>query len=244
MTTTVQRQVHSAGGTHLELARQAASGDTAAFTSLVRANNRRLYRAARSILRDDAEAEETLQESYLLAYEGLSSFRGDSSVATWLTRIVINQALGRLRKRKRKREIDTTDLGNVVDLEARLDMAYKDRRWADVPERTAIRRQTCELLQRRIDELPAAFRIVFVMRALDEIPAGEIAQCLGIEESTVRTRYLRARRLLRKSLATDMGGALDEVFAFDGERCDRTVTAVLQRIESVGARPDAGPPGP
>ena len=228
MAISAQPQVGSVHSIDLDLAQQVAAGDTAAFTSLVRSNNRRLYRTARSILRNDAEAEETLQESYLLAFGALSSFRGESSMATWLTRIVVNQALGRLRKRKR--EIDTMVLDNVVDLDARIDSAYKERRSAEVPERTAIRKQTRELLERKIDELPEAFRIVFVMRAVDEMPVADIATCLGIEESTVRTRHLRARRLLRKSLATDIDGAIDEVFAFGGERCDRVVAAVLQSI--------------
>jgi RNA polymerase sigma-70 factor (ECF subfamily) len=213
-----------------QLQQRAASGDTAAFEAIMRRHNRRLYRTARSIVRDDAEAEEALQEGYLRAYRALSSFRGESSVATWLTRIVINQALGRLRQRSR--EVATIAADNVVDLEGHIDPIHEDRLGSETPEIAAMRAQTRKLLERRIDELPAAFRTVFVLRALEEMPTESIAACLDIEEATVRTRYLRARRLLRRSLEADVGGTIDEAFAFDGERCDRIVAAVLNVVSS------------
>ncbi len=211
-----------------ELRERAAAGDIVAFEAIMRRHNRTLYRAARSILRNDAEAEEAVQEGYLRAYRAMSGFRNESSLATWLTRIVINEALGRLRKRKR--EVETIAADNVIDLEAHIDVTYKDRFTHETPERAAMRQQTRKLLERSIDQLPAAFRTVFVLRALEELPVEEIARCLGIEETTVRTRFLRARRLLRNSLAADIGEALEDAFAFEGERCDRIVASVLKSI--------------
>jgi RNA polymerase sigma-70 factor (ECF subfamily) len=207
-----------------ELAQRACAANAHAFETIMRRHNRRLYRTARSILRNDAEAEDAVQDAYLRAFRSLDMFRAESSLGTWLTRIVINQALERLRKRKRELA-DAAD-NNVIDLEAHLHMASDSQ----TPETAAMRAQTRELLEQKIDELPSAFRTVFVLRAVEELSVEETAACLDIPEATVRTRFFRARHLLRKSLSSDVQCALHEAFAFDGERCDRIVRAVLARL--------------
>ena len=201
-----------------------ARGDRGAFGSLMRRYNRRLYRVARSILRDDAEAEDALQDAYMQAYQALPGFRGESSLCTWLTRIVMNAALGRLRKAGRQAEI--------IELRAEPDMnQIEDAGLLDQPERAALRAQTRRLIEAKIDTLPEAFRTVFVLRALEELSVEETADTLGIPEATVRSRYFRARAMLREALAQAIDIALEDAFAFDGERCDRIVAAVLSRLD-------------
>jgi RNA polymerase sigma-70 factor (ECF subfamily) len=225
---TTQEQSRARDESDIELAHRAGRGDHQAFELVMRRHNRALYRAARSILRDDAEAEEAVQEGYIRAYQALGAFRGESSLATWLTRIVINKSLERLRKRNR--EVNTVSADNVVNIEKHLEMAQGDDTSFETPERALMREQTRKVLERKIDELPSAFRTVFVLRALEEMPVEDCAACLGIPEATVRTRFFRANRLLRKSLASEMGAIAQDTFAFDGERCDRIVASVLARI--------------
>ncbi len=213
--------------TDLELTRRAARGDERAFEAIMRRNNRALYRAARSILRDDADAEDAVQDAYWRAYRAIGTFQGESKLSTWLTRIVINEALQKMRKRKQ--DSGTAPRENIVNFEARLNEAASE---ADTPERAAARAQTRRLIEHKIDELPAAFRTVFVLRALEEMSVEETAACLDIPEATVRTRYFRARGLLRQALASEIDGVFEEAFAFAGERCDRIVSSVLARIRA------------
>ena len=215
--------VASVPKTDAEFASRVAAGDTAAFAVLMRTNNRALFRTARSILRDDAEAEDALQEGYLAAYRGMHSYRGDSRLSTWLVRIVANAALARLRKRTRSAEV--IRLGepdeNVPESAAPA---------SEEPERLALRAETLRLIESRIDDLPDAFRTVFVLRALEDMTVEEVAASLDIPEATVRTRFFRARGLLRESLARELDLAMDDAFAFDGERCDRIVAGVLAHL--------------
>jgi RNA polymerase sigma-70 factor (ECF subfamily) len=224
---TRERAMDTVDASDVELAHRAARRDVQAFEAIMRKHNRVLYRTARSITQNDAEAEDAVQEAYLRAYEALPGFRAESSLRTWLTRIVINQALDGLRKRKR--EMDTLASENIIDFEAHLGMT-DDAHTAETPERAAMRGQTRKMLEEKIDQLPSAFRTVFVMRALEELSVEETAACLGIPEVTVRTRFFRARRMLRESLHADVSFALEDAFAFDGERCDRIVRTVLERI--------------
>jgi RNA polymerase sigma-70 factor (ECF subfamily) len=195
------------------------------FERLMRRCNQRLFRVARAILKDDADAEDALQDAYVQAYRKLDGFRGEAEISTWLTRIVINQALMRVRSRTRDR--------NVVSITPRdegsreLDVADAN---AELPSDTALRNEVRKVLERRIDELPGAFRTVFVMREVEEMTARETADALGIPEATVRTRLFRARALLREALDRDMDSARGGVFGFDGARCDRIVAAVLARL--------------
>ena len=204
----------------LELAARVAAGDGAAFELLMRRYNRRLYRIARSVLRDDADAEDALQESYLAAYRAIGAFRGDSTLATWLSRLVLNHCFARQRRDKRR--------DNIVSIvpETEGDVGEAD---FETPDRLLVRSQLRALLQRRLDELPEAFRTVFVLRCVEELSVEETAELLAIPEATVRSRHFRARSLLRESLAQDVDSAEQELMGFDGERCDRIVAAVLAR---------------
>jgi RNA polymerase sigma-70 factor (ECF subfamily) len=185
------------------------------FEAIMRRYNGRLFRVARSILKDDAEAEDALQDAYLQAFRRFDDFRGDAALSTWLTRIVINQALMRARKLKRE---------NVVEL---LDV-YNDR--TESASDSVMRSEVRRLLERQIDQLPAAFRTVFILREVEELSVEETAECLSIPTATVRSRLFRARGLLRAALQRDLDRATVDVFGFDGGRCDRVVAAVLARL--------------
>src|SRR5688572_10685993 len=201
----------------------------APFEALMRQYNPRLFRVARSILKDEAEAEDALQEAYIQAYRKMADFRGDAEVGTWLTRIVINQALMQLRRRRRERIVVPFNSQGSDHVAQDVDLA--DVR-AESPSDITLRAEIRPIIERRIDELPVAFRTVFVMREVEEMTVHETAECLGIPETTVRTRFFRARALLRESLERDMDTARADVFAFAGERCDRIVAAVLIRIQT------------
>jgi RNA polymerase sigma-70 factor (ECF subfamily) len=211
-----------------DLAERMRGGDQRAFELVMRRHNRLLYRTARAILRDDAEAEDCVQEAYLQGFRSIAAFRGESKLSTWLTRIVVNQALGTMRKRK-KQDSDIS-LDNVLDLDGHVRGASASVGEPEQPEASALREEMRRILERNIDQLPSAFRTVFMLRALEEMSAQETAECLGIPEATVRTRFFRARSLLRESLEKDVDVALEGAFAFDGARCDRIVQAVLDRL--------------
>jgi RNA polymerase sigma-70 factor, ECF subfamily len=224
-----------------ELVGRIARHDQAAFEVLMRRHNGKLFRVARAILKDDAEAEEALQDAYLDAYRHIGDFRGGARVSTWLTRIVINQALMRLRKHKRDRIVVPFGDGRATEPDqAEADVA--DER-SESPPGATLRAEIRRVLERRIDELPTAFRTVFVMREVEDMTVEETAECLSIPAATVRTRLFRARALLREALARDMDMATIDVFSFAGERCDRIVAGVLARSRALapGPRVDAQP---
>jgi RNA polymerase sigma-70 factor (ECF subfamily) len=212
------------------LLRRIRAGDRDAFSLLMRRYNRRLYRVARSILRDDAEAEDALQDAYLQAYRALPAFRGESALGTWLTRIVVNAAL--MRQRKTGRLAEVIELAADYDAEAAAPHSPDDSP-SDVeqPDLAAFRGQTRRLIETGIDKLPAAFRTVFVLRAVEELTVEETAATLGIPEATVRTRYFRARAMLREALAREIDFAIEDAFGFDGARCDRIVDTVRRRLD-------------
>jgi RNA polymerase sigma-70 factor (ECF subfamily) len=210
-------------------AERIAGGDVAAFTELMRKHNRRLFRTARAILHDDAEAEDALQEAYLAAYRALPNFRGDAKLSTWLVRIVANEALGRLRKISRSAEVIRLDSGVEGPV---TEHPMPDDSPANPTEHAALRAETRRLIEARIDALPATFRAVFILRALEDMSVEEVAASLDIPEATVRTRYFRAKGLLRESLSRELDAALEEAFAFAGARCDRIVANVLARLDA------------
>ncbi|HMM54362.1 MAG TPA: RNA polymerase sigma factor [Candidatus Desulfobacillus sp.] len=213
-----------------ELVARAASGETAAFEAVMRRNNRLLFRTARSILKDDAEAEDALQEAYLRAWRALPDFCGQSRLSTWLVRIVANEALGRLRRSG----------AEVIPLEAAMmssepgDQDALTEKPDRGPEQALLREQLRKLVETRIDLLPDAYRTVFMLRAVEEMSVEEVAQALDIPEATVRSRFFRARGILREGLAAGADAALQEAFAFDGERCDRIVARTLAAASAAG----------
>lgn len=211
-----------------EIVQRILAGDHSGFEALMRRYNRVLYRTARSILKDDVEAEDVLQDSYLLAYKGMDKFRGESSLSTWLTRIVINEAIARSRKTARRVKI--ISLGSASQWDNDEVEAHMDESTIELPEQAAARAQARQLLEKKIDDLPDAFRTVFILRALEEMTVEETAACLDIPEATVRTRYFRAKGLLREALSREIDYAFEDVFSFDGARCDRIVAGTLSRL--------------
>jgi RNA polymerase sigma-70 factor, ECF subfamily len=212
----------------VELARRIEAEDRDALRTVMGRHNQILYRTARSILKNDAEAEDAVQEAYVRAYQEISGYRGDAKLSTWLVRIVINESLGRLRRRKRMAEVIRLD-GDMAP-EDDTDWAAGEDAPADRPDAEAMRAETRRLLERSIDALPSTFRTVFVLRAVEEMSVDETAATLDIPPATVRTRYFRARSLLREALARDIDVAMEDAFAFAGARCDRIVAGVLARL--------------
>lgn len=211
-----------------ELAALIGTGDQQAFVLLVRRYNQRLYRAARSILRDDAEAEDAVQDAWLQAYRAIGQFRADARLSTWLTRIAVNEAIARARKSGRRAEVTALFAGDEPDYHAA--EGAMDPTRPDTPEASAMRAEARAMLEQSLDALPDAFRAVFVLRAVEEMSGEEVAACLGIPEATVRTRFFRARSMLRASLASRFDAALEDAFSFAGARCNRIVAAVLERL--------------
>jgi RNA polymerase sigma-70 factor (ECF subfamily) len=203
------------------------AGDPGGFRTIMQRHNRRLYRIARGVLGDDAEAEDVVQESYMRAFQNLAAFRGDSSLATWLTRIAINEALGR--KRKRRPMIDLSNLDMIDDQGETRVLIFPGVRGGDNPEADATRAEIRRLLERAVDDLPEPFRLVFVMREIEQMSVEETAAQLDILPETVKTRLHRARRLLRDALQEKLGSVLQDAYAFDGERCERMTRTVLCR---------------
>ena len=225
-----------------ELARQIGARDERAFETVMRAHNRMLYRVARSILRDDAEAEDAVQEAYFSAYRNIASFRGGSKLSTWLARIVINEAYGRLRKQKQRGAVLPFDASSHERVRTQEETMADDH--AEQPDAAAMRAELRRLLERQIDALPEQFRTVFVLRDVEELSVEETAECLDVPAATVRTRAFRARALLRESLSREIDTATVDAFGFAGARCDRIVANVLERVRGdvQGDGPYAAPP--
>jgi RNA polymerase sigma-70 factor (ECF subfamily) len=213
------------------LVERVARDDHGAFETLMRRHNSRLFRVARAILRDDVEAEDALQDAYLDAFRHIADFRGGAQLSTWLTRIVINHALMRLRRRRRDRAV--VPFGNPWTVEPGVKSGWTEADVADEESRSPsgilLQDEMRRLLERRIDALPVAFRMVFVMRDVEDMSVQETAECLSIPAATVRTRLFRARALLRQALVRDLDAATAGLFGFAGERCDRIVAGVLAR---------------
>lgn len=220
----------SEDATEAQLIWRSASGDGAAFAAIMRRHNQLLFRTARSIVGNDAEAEDVVQEAYLRAWRALPSYRSESKLSTWLVRITTNEALGRLRRKS----------AQVIPLEVAMISSEPETQAALTdepgrgPEQSMMRVQMRKLMEARIDLLPEAFRTVFMLRAIEEMSVEEVALALEIPEATVRTRFFRARSLLRESLAQEMDSALGDAFCFDGARCDRIVTAALAKGRAEG----------
>jgi RNA polymerase sigma-70 factor (ECF subfamily) len=209
------------------IARRIADGDRTAFATLMRRHNRRLYRVARATLRHDGDAEDALQEAYIAAYRAIGSFRGEASLSTWLTRLVLNACFARRRRDARRQA-----LVPIVSGEAEADtQALAVRDPAAGPERDHYRSEMRALIERSLDALPESFRTVFVLRSVEELTVEETARCLGIPEETVRSRHFRARSMLRNALAHEVEAAERDVFDFGAGRCDRMVAAVLAALD-------------
>jgi RNA polymerase sigma-70 factor (ECF subfamily) len=210
------------------LVAHARNGEERAFRAIMERHNQRLYRVARTLLKDDVEAEDVVQEAYLRAFAALSSFRGEASLATWLTRIAFNEALGRRRKQR-----PTVALETIEAMPESSAQIIRFPTMTDDPERSAAQREIQKILEASIDALPEPFRLVFVMRDVEEMSVEETASYLGIRPETVKTRLHRARRLLRESLDERLASTLKDSFPFAGARCERTTEAVMARLREV-----------
>jgi RNA polymerase sigma-70 factor (ECF subfamily) len=218
----------------MALVARALAREPAALAEIMRRNNRRLYRAAWGILRDEQEAEDAIQDCYLKAFTALPGFRGGAALSTWLTRIAINEAL----MRRRKRQAQMASVGNVIPLrpeESPAAEAAEDP--ALSPEAAAMRAQLRPYLEDAVGGLPEDQRAVFVLRALEELSVEETAQILDLNPQTVRTRFLRARRKLQERLQRELKLTFGEMLPFAGARCDRLVERVLKLIAADTAIP-------
>ena len=215
--------------TDAELAGRLRRGDAAAFRILMQRHNQRLFRMARSILRDSADAEDAVQDAYVLAFTRIDQFREAASLGTWLSRIVLNEAFRRLRQRK-----DMSGLDGHDDISGKAPIAqvipFPGAQGQTTPEEDAARAEIRRVLERAIDTLPDMFRVVFVLREIEQMSVEETAACLDIPVGTVKTRLHRAHYLLGRSLRQQLSPNLTGVFPFAGERCSRIIARVLERL--------------
>jgi RNA polymerase sigma-70 factor (ECF subfamily) len=204
------------------------AGALASFEVLMRRYNQRVFRAARAVVRDDAEAEDVAQDAWVRAYTHLDQFGGRASFATWLTRIAVHEAIARRRRRMRQVPLDDHAPALVAP--------------TPPPDDAAGGREIAAALERAIDALPTPYRAAFVLRDVQGLDTAETAACLDVPEATVKTRLHRARSLLRTQLGAALDVAADGVFAFAGHRCDRMVATVMARIRSRADAPSRSRP--
>lgn len=209
-----------------ELVRRALIHDETAVRAIIKAHNRRLYRLARGILRNDGEAEDVVQETYVRAFTHLADFRSESSLSTWLSRIAMNEALGRLRRARPGVDISSLPQGAV---EAQI-IQFPLLSAADDPEKTMAQREIQRVVEGAIDELPAPFRMVFIARVVEGMNVEETAELLDLKPETVKTRLHRARAMLRENVESKIGPVVMDAFPFAGRRCDRLMESVLKRL--------------
>lgn len=209
------------------------AGETALFEILMRRYNQRLYRVSRIILRDDAEAEDVMQDAYVRAYEHLHQFAGKAAFATWLTRIAIHEALARKRRRGRHEELDALPMnGESMSIM---------KSSAPNPEDATAASQARELLEQAIERLPENYRTVVVLREVEEMSVADTASSLGVTEAVVKTRLHRAHAMLRKELYARARDRAADLYQFHAVRCDRVVKAVFERINAQNSTPKSLP---
>jgi len=210
-----------------ELARHIAMRDPVAVRLMTERNNQRLFRAAWSILGNRAEAEDAVQNAYFHAFATIDRFEGRSSLSTWLTRIVINEALGRVRAAARRRaRLDADSITDLEDYREKLMRGSMEQG----PDIALARSQMREMLEAAIKDLPSDFRVVFVMREIEDMPVEEVAQLLGIPAATVKTRLLRARRRLREALAPELQASLKGIFPFADQLCAALTAKIVAAL--------------
>lgn len=207
-----------------EVVRRVLAGETALFELLMRRHDQRVYRAVRSVLRDEAEVEDAMQQTWLLAYTSLAGFAGASAFSTWLVRIAVNEAFGRLRRRARGAAV--TELSGAAEGA----MARPN----DTPEEEAATSESRRLLERSIDRLPLPYRTVFVLREVEQLSTAETAEVMSLSEDAVKVRLHRARLALRDTIAEEVGVGATQAFQFLAPRCNRIVDAVLAELGGRG----------
>jgi RNA polymerase sigma-70 factor (ECF subfamily) len=215
---TITEAVVSVALTDEEAVRRVVEGDTAFFEILMRRHNQRIYRAVRAVLGSEEEVEDVMQQAYLNAYQHLAGFAGEARFSTWLTRIAVNEALARRRKRS-----------GFVQGDDEMTLTLADDRTPD-PEQQASAAELREVMEREVAALPDAFRTIFVLREVEGLSTAEAAECLGISEDLAKTRLHRARTQLRENLYRRAGVTVSSIFSFGNERCDRVVANVMARL--------------
>jgi RNA polymerase sigma-70 factor, ECF subfamily len=223
-----------------ELVERARGRDEAALREIMQTNNRRLYRLARGILRSDSEAEDVVQETYVRAFTHLDGFRGEAALSSWLTRITVNEANGRLRTRRPTAAVEALDL--EPQNSARI-IQFPLIKPAPDPEAEMSRTEIRDLLEHAVDTLPETFRAVFVMRDIEGMSIEETAGLLALKPETVKTRLHRARKLMREAIASELSGAVASLFPFDGMRCVHMADRVLADLRA-GKSAEVSPSGP
>lgn len=226
-----QRQAELRGRSDEELVAFARRGGESAVRELIRRNNRRLFRVARAVVRSDGEAEDIVQETYVRAFTGLDTFRGESRFATWLTRIAMNEALQRVRKRRPTAEL--SELETAAASEGRIIM-FPISSTPPGADSEVGRSQVRAFLEKAVDELPEAFRIVFILRDIEDMSTEETASQLCLRPETVKTRLHRARSLMRKAIEKHLSASFSELFPFDGARCEKMADRVIDRLRGGG----------
>jgi RNA polymerase sigma-70 factor, ECF subfamily len=206
-----------------EVVARVEAGHTALYEVLMRRYNQRLFRIARSILRDDDEAEDVTQDTWVRAYASLYQFAGRAMFSTWLTKIAVNEACNRLRRQTRFEHFATDSSSKGTDMQS-------VRSSDPDPEQQALRREAVSLLEQAVDTLPDIYRCVFVCREIEQMSTAETAACLDLTEENVKIRLVRAHRRLRSELYARAGATSSRAFEFMGERCDRVVRNVFRRM--------------
>lgn len=212
----------------LQLASLYAKRNPKAVRTVMTRNNQRLFRTAYSILKSRSEAEDVVQNVYLKAFSSMSSFVGKSTLSTWLTRITVNEALEHKRKAQRRKEY--FELNSVIALQQQKDANMSSNASYNEPDRAAARAQLRKLIENAIDQLPEVFKLTFVLREVEQLSVAEISEILNIPTATVKTRSLRAKRLLQKELLAEIGGALSDSFPFAGADCEAMTRKVLMQL--------------
>jgi RNA polymerase sigma-70 factor, ECF subfamily len=217
-----------------ELVRMAKAGQREAFRCLIQRCNQKLFRLARGIMRNDTDAEDVLQESYVRAFSKFDGFRGEAGFLTWLTRITINEARGRLRTRGTNVGLDELEAAQKEGIQV---LIFPSGQIASNPEADAARAQIRRAIEEAVDKLPDAYRMVFIMRDLNHQSVEETADALDVKIATVKTRLYRAHRLLRAALEQEFAASLSGVFPFLGARCTRIADTVLDRMAPIHGWP-------
>jgi len=210
-----------------EIVRRVTGGEPALFEILMRRHNRRVYRAARAVVRDEAEVEDIMQQAYMNAFVHLHQFEERAQFSTWLVRIVLNEAFAR----RRRRQVLTAGAMDPADAGDRGLHALSATQ-AD-PEHQAYASELRRILEHAVDALPDSYKVVFVLRDIEGMTTSEAGECLGLGEEAVKTRLHRARGMIRRSVTAEIGGAESHAFPFHAPRCDRIVAAVLRRIDRI-----------
>lgn len=230
----IHQQADLADYTDADLVELARRGGESAIRALIKRNNQRLFRVARGVLRNDGEAEDIVQETYARAFTGLASFRGDCQFSTWLTRIALNEAFSRLRRREQA--ADPAELEEVEHIEGGSVIMFPISPSQPGAEAELARKQISHALELAIDELPNPFRLVFILRDVEGLSIDETALQLELKPETVKTRLHRARRLMRVAIEQRLSMTFAGLFPFDGARCRHIADRTIARLRDRGAQ--------